>query len=278
MSDVIVACCQLDLAVGEVRRNRAAARAGIEAAAARGAQVIVLPELTPSGYVFRDFDEARALSEPLDGPTVAEWTELARRHEAVIVGGICELDGEGVLRNSAVLVDRDGARAVYRKAHLWNAEKEFFQPGDGRPPVVETDFGRIAVMICYDLEFPEWIRLAALAGAQLLASPTNWPREVRPPQERPVEVIRVQANSAVNRIYCAAADRTGTERGVEWVAASVIVGPDGYPLAGPLDGSGPGVIVARCDLARARDKRTSARNDAFSDRRPQLYEVEPSRA
>ncbi len=277
MGEVTVACCQLKLAVGDLSGNRAAARAAIHEAVARESQVIVLPELASSGYVFRDADEARALSEPVDGPTVEEWSELAYRHNVVVVGGICEQDSDGLLRNSAVLIDRGGLRAIYRKAHLWHAERDVFVPGDQRPPVLETPHGRIGILICYDLEFPEWVRLVALGGADLLASPTNWPRESRPPGERPVEVVRVQANASINRTFCAAADRTGPERGVDWVGGSVIIDPDGYPLAGPMDGSDTGVITAQCDLARARDKRTGADNDVFNDRRPELYEPEPAR-
>ena len=84
-------------------------------------------------------------------------------------------------------------RAVYRKAHLWDAESDFFAPGTAPPPVVDTEFGRIAMMICYDVEFPEWVRRPALAGADLLAVPTNWPADPVPPGERPNVVLNVQA-------------------------------------------------------------------------------------
>jgi predicted amidohydrolase len=126
-------------------------------------------------------------------------------------------------------------------------------------------------MVCYDLEFPEWVRVAALAGADLLCAPTNWPREPRPSDERPAEVVRVQAGASSNRMFIAVCDRCGGERGVEWTSGTAIVGPDGFPLAGPVCADEPTTIMARCDLARARDKRTSERNDVFADRRPELY-------
>ena len=230
----------------------------------------MLPELVGSGYVFADVEEARAGAEPLDGPTTAAWEALAREHDLVIVGGLCEDDGPR-LRNTAVIVDPTGIRAVYRKAHLWDREQLFFEPGAEPPPVVDTAHGRIGTMICYDLEFPEWVRLAALAGAELLCAPTNWPREPRPPAERPAEVVRVQAGAASNRMFIAACDRCGAERGVEWVAGTVIVGPDGYPLAGPVCADRPQTVLSRCDLAQARIKRIGERNDVFADRRPELY-------
>jgi predicted amidohydrolase len=126
-------------------------------------------------------------------------------------------------------------------------------------------------MVCYDLEFPEWVRAAALAGADLLAAPTNWPAEPVPPGERPVMVVNVQAAAAVNRIFIAAADRCGTERGVAWVGGSVIAGPDGYPLAGPVAADQARILIAGCDLSLARDKANSPRNNVHADRRTELY-------
>ena len=273
MTDTVIACCQLSLRVGDVEFNRAACRDAIAGAVDRGADIVVVPELANSGYVFADADEARRCAETVDGETVAEWTSLAREHRLVVVGGLCELDTTaGVLRNSAVILDADGLRAVYRKAHLWDREQLVFDPGQEPPPVVDTRHGRVATMVCYDVEFPEWVRLPALAGADLLCVPTNWPREPRPADERPAEVTRVQANASVNRMFIAACDRAGDERGVQWVSGTVIVGPDGYPLAGPVCQDRSVTVTARCRLSEAREKRTSERNDALNDRRPDLYE------
>jgi len=127
------------------------------------------------------------------------------------------------------------------------------------------------VMICYDPEFPEWVRLPALDGAQLLCAPTNWPAFPRPDGERPAEIVRVQADAAVNRMFIAACDRTGAERGVDWVAGSVIVDPDGWPLAEATGADGPVTITAECQLDLALDKATGPRNDVHADRRPGLY-------
>jgi predicted amidohydrolase len=270
---VRVAACQVSLHVGEVARNRETALAAIFAAAAAGASVIVLPELTPSGYVFASPAEARAAAEPADGPTVTGWAAAAAALGVVIIGGFDELGADGGLYNSAVLADPGGVRAVYRKAHLWDAESDFFTPGTAPPPVVDTAFGAIGMMICYDAEFPEWVRRPALAGADLLAVPTNWPAEPVPPGERPNVVLNVQAAAFANRMFVAAACRVGAERGVSWFGGSLIAGPDGYPLAGPAGPADPGLVVADCDLSRARDKATSARNDPHRDRRPQLYEL-----
>jgi len=268
---VRVAACQLSLRVGETAGNRAAARDAIDAAAGRGAQVVVLPELVSSGYVFADAAEARSLAEPADGPTVSEWQRLAARHDLVIVGGFAELGDSGQVLNSAAIVDGSGTRAIYRKVHLWHAEPDVFTPGDGDPPVVDTAYGRIGVMVCYDAEFPEWVRKPALAGADLLALSTNWPAEPTPDGERPMVVLNVQAAASANRIFIAAADRCGTERGVPWVGGTTIAGVDGYPLAGPVCADEPAVLVADCDLRLARSKANGPRNNVHADRRPALY-------
>jgi predicted amidohydrolase len=268
---VEVAACQVSLRVGEVAANRAAALEAVRAAAAAGARIIILPELTPSGYVFESPAEALSLAEPADGPTVTSWAAEAARLGVIIVGGFCELGQDNLLFNSAALVDPGGVRAVYRKVHLWDAESDFFATGSASPPVVDTQYGRIAMMICYDVEFPEWVRQPALAGADLLAVPTNWPAEPVPPGERPNVVTNVQTAAFANHMFIAAACRVGTERGVSWVGGSLIAGPHGYPLAGPAGQTEPEVLVAACDLPSARSKATSARNDPHRDRRPALY-------
>jgi 5-aminopentanamidase len=162
-------------------------------------------------------------------------------------------------------------RAVYRKVHLWDREPLVFTPGEEPPPVLETAFGRIGIMVCYDLEFPEWVRLPAFDGVQLLVAPANWPAVPVAPGALPGEVVRAQANACVNRIFVAVCDRHGRERGVEWVGGSVICDPDARLLAGPPPGGGEAVLVADCELASADDKRVSERNDVLADRRPELY-------
>jgi 5-aminopentanamidase len=268
---VAVAACQISLTVGDVAGNRAAALEAIDQAAGAGAGIIVLPELTPSGYVFDNLAEARALAEPADGPTVTGWAQQAARRGVLVIGGFDELGADGQLYNSAALIGPDGVLAIYRKAHLWDAESDFFVPGSEPPPVVATEFGRISVMICYDVEFPEWVRRPALAGADLLAVPTNWPAEAVPPGERANVVTNVQAAAYHNHMFVAAACRVGAERGVSWVGGSLVAGPDGYPLAGPAGAEQPEILVAHCDLALARSKATSPRNDPHRDRRPALY-------
>jgi 5-aminopentanamidase len=268
----LVAAVQFGPVIGDPDANRETAARAVQDAAGHGARLVVLPELSDSGYVFRGPDEARALATRAeDSLTLRQWRDLAGAHDCAVVGGFCELGDDGLLYNSAALVDESGTRVVYRKAHLWDREKLIFTPGADAPPVVSLPFGRVAVMICYDLEFPEWARLAALDGADLIAAPVNWPAAPCPAGERPAEVTKAQADASVNGVYVVVADRCGRERGVDWISGTLIAGPEGYLLAGPVLADRPTLLVADCDLAAARDKRINENNDLLGDRRPELY-------
>lgn len=268
---VTVAACQLAPVLGHVAANLANVEAAVLAAVGAGAQVVVLPELVTTGYVFESAHQVADLGERADGRSLGVIAGLAAEHDLVVVGGFAELGVGGQVYNSAFLIDACGVRAVYRKAHLWADERRWFTPGGSPPPVVDTDHGRIGMLICYDLEFPEWTRIAALAGADLLCVPTNWPASSLPRGERPIEVVRAQATASVDRVFVAVCDRVGAERGVDWVGGSAIIGPEGYPLALAEAGGGPQRLLARCDLSRARDKSTSPVNNVVADRRPELY-------
>jgi predicted amidohydrolase len=263
-----IAVQQLAPALGDLDRNRAMALAAIREALEAGAEVVVLPELVTSGYVFTSPAEAAEAAIAPDHELLREWAEEARRADAVIVGGFCERGDDGRLYNSAAILDATGLRAVYRKLHLWDHEKLLFEPGTAPPPVLDTRVGRLGAMICYDLEFPELTRWAALAGVQLLAVPTNWPLMPRPESERPAEALIAMAAARVNRMAIACADRLGTERGVEWTGGATIVGVDGWVAAERRD---VGLLVADVDLAEALEKRLTEHADAFGDRRPDIY-------
>jgi 5-aminopentanamidase len=248
-------------------------REALRAAFYAGAELVLLPELVASGYVFASREEARFLAEPVDGPALTAWAEEAAAAEGIVVGGFAELGDDGLVYNSAAVIGPAGLLAIYRKGHLWDREKLCFQPGSDPAPVVETRFGRIGVCVCYDLYFPELTRGLALAGADLIAMPANLPLFPRPASERPLEMSVAQVTAHVNKVWVALCDRTGPERGVEWTGASCIVDPEGWLAAGPVEGYGEGLLCADCDLERSRDKSWGERNDVVGDLRPELYAV-----
>src|SRR5262249_17303599 len=139
----VIAVCQLALSVGDVAANRAAATAAVAEAAGHGADLVGLPELCDTGYVFSGPAEARALAAPTaDSPRPRPWRPLPGRDAPAIAAGVCEVGDDGRLYNSAAVVSGDEILTVFRKAPLWDAEKLVFPPGDGPPPVVDLPFGR----------------------------------------------------------------------------------------------------------------------------------------
>ena len=127
-------------------------------------------------------------------------------------------------------------------------------------------------MICYDLEFPEYVRIPVIANVELIVVPTNWPKGFynRPTKENyPMELIKAMAAAATNKIWIAICDRTGEERGVQWLESSCVINPDGWPVA--LVGPGEGYAIQDLDLSLAHDKAISPSNHIFNDRRNDLY-------
>ncbi len=263
-----IAAVSCDPQIADLEANRRLTAAAIQAAVGAGAELIVLPELVTSGYLFASPEEAASVALAADHALFAEWSRLAARGPSVVIGGFCERGEDGTLFNSAIAVDGDGVLAVYRKTHLWDREKLVFAAGDEAPPVIDTPAGRVGVLICYDLEFPEMTRALALRGADLIAVPTNWPLVERPAGEHPPEVIAAMAAARANRVFIACADRSGVERGMRFTGGTSVIDASGWLLAEIREA---GIACADADLARARAKTIGERNHAFDDRRPELY-------
>lgn len=263
-----ISCRQLAPTLGDLDANIRLTLDAISAAVADGAQLIVLPELVLSGYMFTSADEARPVAITAEHPAFAQWADAVRDTNAIVAGGFAELGDDGNVYNSAAIVDGSGVLAVYRKIHLWDKEKLVFTPGSAVPPVVDTPLGRLGILICFDLEFPEMPRTLALGGAELVLVPTNWPLESVPPGERVPEVTVAMAAAYSNRVAIAACDRIGLERGQDWNGASSIVNQQGWVVATV---GADGAASADLDLSLSRDKSLSDLVDMFGDRRPELY-------
>jgi predicted amidohydrolase len=273
-SPLRVACIQFEPKIGEKPRNLARSLELMSEAAAQGAQLVVLPELCNTGYVFESRREAFALAEPIpDGTTVRAWSEAARAHRLYVVAGITEVAGDS-LYNSAAVVGPDGFVGAYRKNHLWGEENLFFEPGNLGVPVFPTPIGRIACAICYDIWFPEVFRLAALQGADILCVPTNWVPMPEQPAGLPVMAnVLAMAGAHANSMFVAAADRVGVERNQPFIGNSLIVSCTGWPMAGPASRDGEETIVADLNLSDARRKRNwNAFNQVLRDRRTDVYD------
>ncbi|MBB2990615.1 putative amidohydrolase [Mycolicibacterium iranicum] len=262
-----IACCQLDPVLGDLDGNSEVIAVALDDAVRAGADVVVLPELATSGYMFTDADEARIAALTPSDPRFTTWSSGLGGALAVV--GFCELGDDGLLYNSAAVMDSTGVVAIYRKTHLWDRERLVFTPGSTLPPVLQTRHGAVAVMVCYDLEFGELTRRVAVDGADLIVASVNWPLFPRPEGERPGEVITAMSTARLNRVAVAACDRAGVERGQAWTAGSAIVNQDGWVVAEA--GPGTGMALADIDLTLSRSKKITEHVDLLADRRLDLY-------
>jgi len=278
---VKVAVVQFEPRLGEKDRNLKRIGEFVGTAADEGAGLVVLPELCSTGYVFNSQAELAAVAEPVpDGETVRALERLASprgrgRHGLYIVAGLAEVDGHSYY-NSAVLVGPKGYVGTYRKAHLWYEEKLFFEPGDTGFPVFQTPLGRIGLLVCYDIWFPEAVRHLVIQGADLIAVPTNWVVATNGQtwDERGYAMANyvVMAQSNMNQVFMACADRIGAERGAEFPGCSIVTGPSGWPLAGPAGRDTEEIIYADVNLVKSRwAKSYNDLSHALHDRRTDIY-------
>lgn len=139
-------------------------------AAGNGAGFICFPELSYTGYFVRK-DRLMEVAENEDGFFINKICEMAKKNKICIVAGFAEKGEEGEIYNTSVFVGRQGRiEGKARKVYLWKSEKKRFKRGL-EFPVFDTEFGKAAILICYDLEFPEPARIAALQGAKLIICP-----------------------------------------------------------------------------------------------------------
>jgi len=267
-----IAVYQGDSLHGDIAGSLAVMRKTATFAASQGAGLVIFPEMFLTGYniggaVFK-------LAEPSDGPSLAAAAAIARETKVALLYGYPERSGDRIF-NSALLVNSAGGGiANYRKTHLYGSEENrVFQRGDSLL-VAELDGLKVGILICYDIEFPEAVRLLALAGAELIAVPTAL--------IQPFDIVAqtlVPARAFENQVYVAYAGMCGREGGLGYCGLSCIVGPDGQDLA--RAGTGPALLFADIDPAAISRGRQS--NPYLSDRHPELYskpakQVRPSSA
>lgn len=270
---ITIACLQFEPRFGDIAGNVDRTIAMIERAADQGAQIVVLPELANTGYIFRSRSEAFSLAEAVpDGPTSKAWAEVAARRGLIVVAGINEREGDQLF-NSALIAGPSGILGVYRKLHLWGDENLWFEPGNLGVPVFATPYGRLGVAICYDGWFPEVFRLAAAQGADIVCVPTNWvPIPGQMEGRGPMANILHMAAAHSNSIVIACADRIGTERGQPFLGQSMIVGHTGWPIAGPASADTEEILMATLDPGAARRARNwNTFNHPLRDRRTDVY-------
>ena len=262
---------QMDVRIGEIDHNLDRITGYLRETHALGAKLTVFPECAVTGYCFGSLEEAIPFAESIPGPSTNRIAEVCAELNVFAVTGMLEADGEHGVFNAAVLVGPDGVVGSYRKIHLpWLGVDRFSTFGDRPFAVHHTGEARVGMNICYDSAFPESSRILSLAGADLIALPTNWP-----PGAECVAANAIATRALENGVYYMAINRVGEERGVQFIGMSRICDPSGRTLAS-AEHSDETVLYADIDLERARRKCTirvprEHAIDRFADRRPEMY-------
>ncbi|WP_375432978.1 carbon-nitrogen hydrolase family protein [uncultured Friedmanniella sp.] len=246
---------------GDVEANLAVLDGAARDARARGADLLITPEMFVTGYNIGD--RVAALADP---GLVERVSRIAAGAGIAIVAGLPEPLATGGVANTAVFVDEHGLEVTrYRKTHLFaDLDRALFVAGDVLPKPVEHHGVRISLLICYDVEFPETVRAAARAGADLVIVPTA--------QMEPFAFIAetlIPVRAWENQVYLAYVNRSGEEGDLRYVGRSSIAGPSGRVLdAVPAD-QPEGLVLATVDPAVVAQARQQ--NPYLDDLRPDLY-------
>ncbi len=260
MNTLTIALAQIDLALGNPTQNLETARAKIAEAKARGADIVVLPELWSTAY---DLEHAAAHASALDAGMFAAIANAARENQIAVVGSLMEAFS-GKVYNTATFIDASGARVgAYRKLHLVPMlDEDKFLAGGDDAQVFDAVFGKFALGVCYDLRFPELWRHYALGGARVAFLPAEWPHQ-RIAHWRTL----LPARAIENQIFVVGCNRVGTSKDQTFGGHSMIVNSWGEIL---VEGDERvALLIAQIDLDLVDQVRQ--RVPVFRDRRADVY-------
>jgi len=261
----------MDVAIGDAKSNLSAVAKHVETAVSKDAVLVVFPECTLTGYCFDTLEQSQSVAQPVDGSNIGQVIEIAKQHNTHIVVGMLESGEEGRVYNTAVLVGPKGVEGVYRKTHLPHLGVDrFTTPGTQADQIFDLGGLKIGMNICYDCSFPESARVLALAGADIVVLPTNWP-----PGSGRVSDIIPNTRALENNIYFMSVNRIGNEKGFDFIGKSKICDP----LGGDIEfanHANEAIIYAEIDTDWSRRKHLVAvpgehEVHRFKDRRPDIY-------
>lgn len=232
------------------------------------ADLIVIPELAFSGYYFRDREEVKSLAEdPRHSPTFESLISLCRERDFYLVAGFAEKARDKYF-NSACLIGREGIIHIYRKLHLFNEEKNWFDPGDIPLQLQEVRGAKLGILVCFDWIFPEVTRILAIQGADIICHPSNL-------------VLGYCQQTMLSRciengIFAITTNRYGEDRRphgiLKFTGKSQIVAPKGVLLQ-RAPSQREMLFITEIDPDLARDKNITALNQIITDRRPEFYSI-----
>ena len=256
---ITAAAIQFTVNQGDLDANLTYVRAALKRVAEQGANLVVLPEMWSTGFAYKQLAELALRTEAV----VSELCQLSAQHQLVIIGSQPEPAGDGRVFNTIHVIDNGQVVARYRKLHLFSllGEDKAFKGGDGWC-LAETSLGKIGVIICYDLRFPELSRRLALEGARVICVPAQWPK---PRQEHWRTLLRARAIE--NQLYVVSCNACGQIGKLDFFGMSMVIDPKGELLADA--GELPGEATALLDWQLMDAWR--AQIPCFADRRPDCY-------
>lgn len=258
MRTVNAAALQFNVKQGDVDANLAYVRAAIRRAAERGAQLVLLPEMWSTGFAYKNLNELALRTAAI----VEELSELSRELKLVIVGSMPEPNGSKVF-NTIYLLDNGRLVGTYRKIHLFSllGEDKAFSSGE-KWLLADTSIGKIGVIICYDLRFPELSRRLAVEGAEILCVPAQWPK---PRQEHWRTLLRARAME--NQLFVVSCNACGLIGKLDFFGMSMVIDPKGEVMEEA--GEEECEIFSSLNMQVIDDWRSQI--PCFADRRPEFY-------
>lgn len=259
-----LALVQMDAELGNLEKNLARVMAYTRQASAMGAQIVAFPELILAGANL-DALGARVTELALsrDDEPIQKLARAARDAGVYLLAGFIERRADsGAVYNSLAWCAPNGNVETYAKTHMFTTERKYFSFGQ-QSRVYATEFGKIGMLICYELCFPEVARVLALQGAEVLLAPAAWGTldELQWP-------LHVRTRALENLIFMAAVNRAGVEENLHYIGQSMVVHPLGNMLA-HLDTDQEEMIITTIDLDEIAAARR--RSEHWVDRRPELY-------
>jgi predicted amidohydrolase len=255
---ICAAAIQFNIKPGKVDLNLARATEGLFRVAQQGARLAILPEMWSCSYDYRNLTSLAAQS-PL---VLKHWQQVCRETGLVAVGSLPEL-ADGKIYNTAYVIDRGEMVGSYRKLHLFSTmQEDRYLAAGNETLVVDTSAGRLGIAICYDLRFPELFRKLALAGAEIICLPAEWPK---PRQEHWNTLLRARAIE--NQLFIAAANCCGIQGKLDFFGHSQLISPLGTLLA--FAGEEETELLADFDFSEMDKYRRQI--DTLGDRRADIY-------
>jgi predicted amidohydrolase len=266
LEKVNVALAQIGCKVGDKKHNIRVMKNEIKRAKRRGANLIIFPELSLTGYSTRDL--AYELAEPIPGAATHSLEEVTKKENVYVVFGMPEQSekAHSILYNSAVMLGPEGLIGKYRKMHLPThsvfEEKRYFRLGY-EAPVFDTEIGKIGLTICYDMFFPEICRLLKLKGAQLIVCIS-----ASPAVRSSFFEVFTAARALENTVFLAYVNLVGVENGLQFWGGSRTVAPNGSILA-KAKYDKEDLVIGTVDYANL--ERAGAFVPTLRDLRPELF-------